>query len=70
MHSGSPTPQSSSSAALLRLCCDYCGEEASAVRRVALDADYERLRTPHRERYSCAACFAKKERVRMGLDSG
>ena len=54
----------------VRLACDFCGEEVSAVSRVALDTDYERLRTPHRELYSCEACFQKKERRRLGLDRG
>jgi hypothetical protein len=48
--------------ALLR--CDFCGAEVPAVRRVALDADYERLRTPHRERFACPACSERKERER------
>ena len=55
---------------LVRLACDFCGAEVPAVRRVALDADYERLRTPHRELYSCEACFVAKERRRLGLDHG
>ncbi len=50
--------------------CDFCGEEVRSVRRVALDADYERLRTPHRERYACPTCSERKERVRQGLDRG
>ncbi|HYB12833.1 MAG TPA: hypothetical protein VEG67_05140 [Myxococcota bacterium] len=37
------------------------------MRRVALDRDYERLRTPHLERYACPECSAKKERERRGL---
>ena len=48
------------------LCCDFCGEQVSSVRRVALDRDYERLRTPHQERYACARCSVQKERDRMG----
>jgi uncharacterized protein with PIN domain len=47
--------------------CDFCGAEVPSVRRVALDADYERLRTPHRERYACPACSESKERSRRGL---
>jgi hypothetical protein len=51
-----------------RLRCDFCGQETSSVRRVAIDRSYERLRTPHVERYACAACSEKKERTRLGLD--
>jgi hypothetical protein len=47
--------------------CDFCGAEVPSVRRVALDADYERLRTPHRELYACPACSEAKERSRRGL---
>jgi len=46
--------------------CDFCGDPAATVRRVALDQDYERLRTPHREQYACARCSADKERRRLG----
>ena len=65
-----PTPPRSHRSAVERLACDFCGEEVLAVRRVALDADYERLRTPHQERYSCEACFHRKERLRLGFDRG
>jgi hypothetical protein len=47
--------------------CDFCGQETTTVRRIALDRGYERLRTPHRERYACPECSAKKERERRGL---
>ncbi|HKE13203.1 MAG TPA: hypothetical protein VKE73_16675 [Myxococcota bacterium] len=47
--------------------CDFCGQETTTVRRIALDRGYERLRTPHVERYACAGCSAKKERERRGL---
>jgi hypothetical protein len=50
--------------------CDFCGELVPQVRRVALDHDYERLRTPHVERYACLACSEKKERERLGLVRG
>lgn len=49
------------------LVCDFCGERVPSVRRVALDQGYERLQTPHKERYACAACSEKKERERLGL---
>ena len=47
--------------------CDFCGKSVPQVRRVALDSDYERLRTPHRERYACEACSERKEQERIGL---
>jgi ribosomal protein L37AE/L43A len=47
--------------------CDFCGQSAPTVRRVALDRDYERLLTPHKERYACAKCSAAKEAERRGL---
>jgi len=47
--------------------CDFCGAEVSTVRRVALDQDYDRLQTPHRELYACGPCSESKERRRRGL---
>jgi hypothetical protein len=44
--------------------CDFCGEVAPRVRRVALDGDYERLRTRHQVRYACPRCSERKERER------
>jgi hypothetical protein len=49
------------------LLCDFCGERVPSVRRVALDQGYERLQTPHKERYACSLCSEKKERERRGL---
>jgi hypothetical protein len=49
--------------------CDFCGEVVASVRRVAIDANYERLQTPHKELYACEPCSVKKERSRLGLDS-
>ena len=49
------------------LVCDFCGERVASVRRVALDQGYERLQTPHKERYACSTCSEKKERERRGL---
>ena len=46
--------------------CDFCGELAESVRRVALDGTYERLRTRHVPQYACAACSEQKERDRVG----
>ena len=48
--------------------CDFCGEQVGSVRRVALDQDYDRLQTPHRELYACQSCSERKERSRQGLD--
>ena len=48
--------------------CDFCGEQVASVRRIALDQDYDRLQTPHREQYACPACSERKERARHGLD--
>ena len=56
------------SAAELR--CDFCGEPADRVRRIALHGDYERLRTRHRVRYACEVCSDRKDRVRSGLYRG
>jgi hypothetical protein len=47
--------------------CDFCGDMVPSVRRVALDQGYERLQTPHKERYACPSCSEKKERERLGL---
>jgi hypothetical protein len=58
--------RAASSGAGLR--CDFCGEPATSVRRVALDQDYDRLQTPHRELYACPSCSERKERSRRGLD--
>lgn len=44
--------------------CDFCDRETPSVRRVALDGEYERLKTPHQVRYSCPECFEKKNRER------
>ena len=44
--------------------CDFCGQQVSRVRRIALDGEYERLRTPHQVRYACPACSDLKERER------
>ncbi len=47
-----------------RLLCDFCGKRVSRVRRIALDAGYDRLQTPHRVRYACSSCSEQKERER------
>jgi hypothetical protein len=48
--------------------CDFCGQIVPRVRRVALDAGYDRLQVRHAERYACPTCSEKKERQRTGLD--
>ena len=48
--------------------CDFCEAVVPSVRRVALDRGYERLRTPHVERYACPSCSERKERQRLGLE--
>jgi len=50
--------------------CDFCGEPAPVVRRVALDRGYERLQTPHPVRYACSRCSQEKEQRRLGLRRG
>jgi hypothetical protein len=47
--------------------CDFCQAVVPSVRRVALDGEYERLRTRHNERYACPACSERKEQERLGL---
>ena len=48
--------------------CDLCGQEVSAVRRVALDREYDRLQLAHKELYACGPCFEAKEQRRLGLN--
>ena len=50
--------------------CDFCGEEALSVRRIALDGEYDRLRKAHEVRYACTGCSEKKEQQRLGLERG
>ncbi len=52
------------------LLCDFCGEPAPVVRRVALDRGYERLQTLHSVRYACSRCSEEKEQRRLGLLRG
>jgi len=52
------------------LVCDFCGEPAPVVRRVALDRGYERLQTLHSVRYACSRCSEEKEQCRLGLRRG
>ena len=46
--------------------CDFCGRATATVRRIALDGEYERLRTRHRVQYACPECSESKERGRAG----
>lgn len=48
--------------------CDFCGARVPVVRRIALDRDYDRLQTPHRELYACDRCSERKEQRRLGLE--
>lgn len=50
--------------------CDLCGDTVGAVRRVALDREYDRLQKAHHELYSCSTCFESKEKKRLGLERG
>jgi hypothetical protein len=70
MHDGSEASTGAGGAASsgLGLRCDFCGDAVTSVRRVALDQDYDRLQTPHRELYACPSCSERKERSRRGLD--
>jgi len=47
--------------------CDFCGNRVATVRRVAIDQDYDRLQTPHRELYACGPCSERKEQKRRGI---
>jgi hypothetical protein len=47
--------------------CDFCNAVVPSVRRIALDRNYERLRTSHQVRYACPACSERKEEDRLGL---
>jgi len=47
--------------------CDFCGQGVPLVRRVAVDAGYERLQTPHKELYACPPCSDRKEKARLGM---
>jgi hypothetical protein len=50
--------------------CDFCGQETTKIRRVALDVDYDRLTAGHKPKYACHPCSEQKERERMGLERG
>jgi hypothetical protein len=44
--------------------CDFCGAAAPRVRRVALDAGYDRLGQRHVVRYACESCSREKDAAR------
>ena len=50
--------------------CDFCHDVVASVRRVALDGEYERLRTPHAVQYACEGCFERKDQERLARESG
>jgi len=64
------TPEPGEAGTEVPLRCDFCGEPAPVVRRVALDRGYERLQTPHPVRYACSRCSEEKEQRRLGLRRG
>lgn len=64
------TPREGAEPATAIVTCDFCHQPVPSVRRVALDGEYERLRTPHQVMYACPTCFERKERRRMGLERG
>ncbi|MCG3175833.1 MAG: hypothetical protein MOGMAGMI_00768 [Candidatus Omnitrophica bacterium] len=48
--------------------CDTCGKEVKEVRRVVIDADYDRSLS--RALYNCPECYAAKESARLKRRSG
>jgi hypothetical protein len=49
---------------VITLKCDFCGTDAVRVRRVALDAGYDRLGMRHVVRYACDQCSREKDAAR------
>ena len=71
MHETDPCQPSGREAARpSELRCDFCGEVATRVRRVALDRGYDRLQVRHQVQYACSRCSEEKERRRLGLSRG
>ena len=60
---GQPDPKPAEPSEGIR--CDFCGATVPRVRRIALDGEYERLRTPHRPMYACPECSERKESARQ-----
>jgi hypothetical protein len=44
--------------------CDFCGRDVPRVRRVALEAGYDRLTQRHAVRYACPECSERKSAER------
>ena len=63
-------PTTASSAENAGFSCDFCGRDVPSVQRVALDGDYERLRTPHKALYACPTCSEQKSRDREERGTG
>jgi hypothetical protein len=49
------------------LICNFCGESAEALRRIALDDGYDRITTKTAPLYACEPCSTEKEEMRLGL---
>lgn len=45
--------------------CDFCGNHASTVHRIALDDGYDRISTKHKVQYACPDCSSTKEKFRL-----
>ena len=60
-----PDPRSRHDTSAEALRCDFCGATVPSVRRIAIDRGYERLQTPHEERYACGPCSERKEQARL-----
>lgn len=50
--------------------CDFCGQEAATVKRVAIDKGYDRLTVKHEIKYACEECSKEKEEERKKKVSG
>ena len=50
--------------------CDFCSTESDSLRRVALDAGYDRLTEKHVQKFACAECSEKKEAERKKAKAG
>ena len=51
--------------AMEELVCDFCGNPANPVRRVALDVGYDRISTKAPAQYACPTCSEEKEQARQ-----
>ena len=68
MQSERPKPEKAREGGATGRRCDLCGNVVPAVRRVALDREYDRLQLAHKELYACDPCFESKEQRRLGLN--